>query len=424
MANWLSNFFGIVPHETMSSDSQLEEKSFDRLAVLTEIAEANGSTAGASVTQENAIKQSAVLACARVIAEGLAQVPCSVLRQLPDGSREEATDHQLYNLLCHSPNDWQTSFEFREQIGLHLALRNNAYIYVNRNARGRPRELYAFEPSRVTVTRHTDYTLTYQISVGTNETMNVPAGDMWHIRGPSWNGWQGMDAIQYAADAIGLGQATEKFGADLFKNGARPGGTLTTEQPLTQEQVDKLRTSWSTQQAGGTNAHKTAVLSNGLKFQAITSSANEAQWTEARRYQIVEICRFFRVNPVMIMQQDNATSYNSIEQLFLAHLTHTLMPWFTRFEQSAYMHLLTPADKKAGYYIKLNEKAILRASTADRIAYYREARTQGWMTANEVREKEDLPRKNDAWADQLTPAANLFGNQTPATDDEADQDDN
>ena len=167
-----------------------------------------------------------------------------------------------------------------------------------------------------------------------------------------------------------------------------------------------------------------SILSNGLKYQPITATADEAQWVETRKHQINEVCRFFRVQPVMIQANENATSYNSIEQLFLSHLTHTLMPWFERFEQSAYMNLLTPADKKAGYYIKLNEKALLRASTAERTAYYNAGRTQGWLTANEVREKEDLARSTDPKADELSPAANLFGKQPTSTDDEATNDDN
>lgn len=431
MANWFErHVLGYNEPEDKGADStSLEEKgTSDRLSLLTEIAADRADAAGEAVDMDSALKVSAVFACARVIAEDLAKVPCKLYRKASNGSREEAEDHPLFDLLQHSPNDWQTSFEFREQIGLHLALARNAYVFVNRDSKGRPLELYAFEPKSVTVTRHNDYTLTYSISTtgprGGSSKIAVPAENMWHLRGPSWDGVIGLDAVEQAREAIGLALATERYGSRFFKNNARPSGLLATEQALNSEQVAKLKQQWNDQQAGSTNAHKTAVLPHGLKFQPIASNANEAQWTESRRYQVEEICRFFRVNPVMVMNQANATSYASIEQLFLAHVQNTMMPWFQRFEQSAYKALLTEAEKKQGYFIKLNEKALLRASTEQRVAYYREGITNGWLTRNEVREREDLPRSNDPLADLLTPAANLFGgNSTPSTDEVNKNDD-
>ncbi|MCD1591803.1 phage portal protein [Qipengyuania citrea] len=412
MANWFTNIFGDKPEP---------EQKFDRMSVLDDI---RNEYKIESLNAETALKVSYVFACVRVIAEGLAQVPCKLYRTEEDGRRVEATDHRLYNLLHRAPNDWQSSFEFREQVGFHLALRGNAYIYVNRNARGQPLELYAYDPKCVKIEQDDDYNLSYVITVKGGKQIRVPASAIWHLRGPSWNGFEGLDIVDTAANAIGLGRAAEVFGQKFFENGARPGGVLVTDQNLTKEKHLELVEQWRSQYAGQANAHKTAVLGNGLKYNAIAATADEAQWTETRKHQINEICRFFRVQPVMIQANEGATSYNSIEQLFLSHLTHTLMPWFTRFEQSAYQNLLTPADKKAGYFIKLEEKALLRASTAERTAYYNAGRTQGWLTANEIRVKEDLPRSDDPKADELSPAANLFGSQDTSTDDEETQDDN
>ncbi|WP_379921725.1 phage portal protein [Erythrobacter sp. R86502] len=423
MARSWYNFF--APVEQTSAPDTSEQKSSSRLAILEEIAGAQASNTQEVVNWDTATKVSAVFACARVIAEDLAKVPCGLYRKMPDGSRDQVINHPLHALLSHAPNDWQTSFEFREQIGLHLALTGNAFVFVTRNSRGQPLEMYAFEPSSVTVTRHSDYTFTYKVhstgARGAKRDIVVPTENMWHIRGPSWNGIEGYDPVHLAREAIGLGLATEKFGANLFKNGARPGGILSTEAQLTPDQVDKLRSTWNSQQAGNANAHKTALLPNGLKWQSISNSANEAQWTESRRYQIEEICRFFRVNPVMVMQNANATSYASIEQLFLSHVANTMMPWFQRFEQAAFVALLTPQEKADGYYIKLNEKALMRASAAERAAFYREGITQGWLTRNEVRGWEDLCKSADPTADKLTPAANLFGQQNTPPADEDDQ---
>ncbi len=364
-----------------------------------------------TVNQTTALQVSAALCCARVIAEGLAQVPCRLMKEDKKGSLVEARDHPLFWLLKHKPNAWQTSFELREQMGLHLAFDHNAFVYINR-VRGEIKELYAFKPNTVTVSQTSDMDLVYKIKVDGRER-EIPAADMWHVKGPSWDGVRGNDAIKLAAKTIGLAQATEKYGTKLFENGARPGGILTTKPgatSLTPEQRKEIMGLWQAQHRGPDNAHKTVMLPYDLDFTTVSGTANEAQWIENRKFLIEEICRFFRVLPIMVMQT-GATSYASVEQLFLAHLTHTLMPWYERFEQSAETTLLTRAELEAGYTIKLNANALLRGSTAERGAYYNTMVTLGVMSPNEVRAKEDLPLSDDPEADKLRGAANLFGNQ-------------
>ena len=313
----------------------LERKSEQAVSTTIDLLRAMGEArvAGEDVSVATAIQTSAVLCCARVIAEGLAQVPLKVFRADAMGSPVEARDHPLYFLLNRRPNDWQTSFELREQIGFHLALTNNAYVYKNKVG-GKVVELYALQPGSVAVTQAADLSLSYDVTFIGGRTLNVPADDIWHIRGPSWDGVKGMDAVRLASKAIGLSQATERFGASFFENNGRPGGLLTTRpgtQPLTQEQRNEIKTLWANQHQGAGNAFKTAMLPFDLEFTPVTSSANEAQWTDARKFLIKEVCRFFRVLPIMVMEGEDSTSYNSVEQLFLAHLTHTLMPWYERF---------------------------------------------------------------------------------------------
>ena len=367
-----------------------------------------------TVNDKTARQTSAVLCCARVIAEGLAQVPCTLFRERPDGGREPATDHPLFNLLKRAPNDWQTSFEFREQIGLHLVLTNNAFVYMNR-VRGELVELYAFDPTTVAVEQASDMSVTYKVSTqGRQQT--IPASDIWHIKGPSWNGYQGLDAIKQAQAAIGLALTTERYATKLFQNMARPSGILTTKpgsSPLTPQQRADIKAMWEVQYRGVNNAHKTALLPFDLDFNVISGTAEEAQLIETRRFLIEEICRFFRVLPIMVMQS-GATSYASVEQLFQAHLTHTLMPWYSRLEQSAEVSLLTPEERDAGYTVRLNGNALLRGSSSERSAYYNTMITLGVMTVNEVRAKEDLDRSDDPAADQLRGAANLFGSPASA----------
>ena len=400
----------------LKSLNPIRRRSLDEIAAAMSAGEASI----INPIDEQALYSSAVLCIVRVIADGIAQVPFKLLKS-GDGRRgEDAKDHPLYDLLRSEPNEWQTSYEFREQLAIHAVLTGNGYAFINRDADGVPQELYAFAPKSVTPIQLDDYTVYYRVATK-DGPIDVPARDMWHIKGPSWDGVVGLNATKLAREAIGLALASEQYGANLFKNGARPSGILTSPTTLTAEQKVALKKAWQEQQSGVGNAHKTALLDGGLTWQALASSANDAQWIESRRFQIEELCRAFRVLPIMVMQP-GATSYNSVEQLLLAHIAHTLMPWYERFEQSARKALLTPQEKKAGLYIKLDSRALMEASTADRVAYFNAMRAMGAMTINEIREKEDLPRSDDPKADQLTPAANLFGQQAPASDRETQDD--
>ncbi len=404
MANAFSNFWSGLSFRSLSP---IRRRSLDEIGAA--VAAGQGSLS--NPIDEAALYSTAVLCIVRVIADGIATVPFRLQRKGANGRGEDATDHPVYDLLRHEPNEWQTSYELREQIAIHAALTGNAYIFINRDGGGTPAELYAFKPGTCQPVQHADYSISYQVTTAQG-LIDVPAADMWHIKGPSWDGIQGFNTSKLAREAIGLALASEQYGANLFRNGARPSGALTAPAGLSLDQKAALKKSWQDQHGGVGNAHKTVLLEGGVTWQSISSSANDAQWIESRKYQIEELCRAFRVLPIMVMAQ-GATSYNSVEQLLLAHLTHTLMPWFERIEQSARKALLSPQEKKDGYYFKLDSRALMEASTTERTAYYNAGRTGGWLTTNEIREKEDLPRSDDPTADQLTPAANLFGQQTP-----------
>jgi len=371
--------------------------------------------AGQVVNVRTALETSVVIAAARVISEGLAQVPCKLYKRESDGSRLEARDHPLYEMLQLQPNEYQTAFEFIEQIGLHLALCGNAYVFMNRvGSDRRVAELLPFEPGSVSVTRNPDYSLTYHVAQANGDKVLVPAEDIWHIRGPSWCGYLGLDMVHQARNAIGLGLATEEFGSSLFKNGARPGGIITSSTALNDATVTQLKASWAEAQGGSGNAMKTAVLSGDLKYQPLSQTAEEAQFMETRKLVVHEVCRFMRVLPIMVMQSDDTTSYSSVEQMFLAHVTHTLMPWYRRLEQSMAVNLLTPEERADGYYIRFMAEGLMRGTAKERAEYLQIMRQNKIISANEWRDVEDLNRSTDPEADKLIGAANLYGPETPA----------
>ena len=369
-----------------------ERKAVSREDILGALAGAPGSSkSGARVSWQTALQVSTALACARVIAEGLAQVPFKVFQDV-DGKKRVATDHAAYNLLAVRPNEWQTSFELREQIGLHLVFCGGAYIWKN-VFRGEVVELLPYEPQNVTVKR-SGWDLQYEVKTDEGKIISIPADQMWHIRGPSWNGWMGLESVKLAREALGLSLATEEHAARMFSNGARVGGVLSTDGSLKPDQVKDLRESWERTQGGNSNAFKTAILWGGLRWAPMGMQNDHAQLVELRRLQVEEVCRALRVMPIMVGATDKTATYASAEQMFLAHVVHTLGPWYGRVEQSADVNLLTESDREKGYYTKFMPQGLMRGAHKDRAEYYAKALGSGgspaWMTQDEIRALEEL----------------------------------
>ncbi|MBY0499305.1 MAG: phage portal protein [Nitrosomonas sp.] len=348
------------------------------------------SKSGVSVNWKTALNVSTVFACARVIAEGLAQVPFKLYKKRPGGRGSDiADDHSLYELLYLKPNEWQTSFELREQIGLHLAIHFNAYIYKVRGLRGEIVELLPFSPESVRIIRD-GWDRRFEVYDGKGGLIKVSSENMWHIRGPSWDGVIGMEAIKLAREAIGLALAAEEHGARMFSNGARTGGVLSTESKLNKEDLDDLRQRWQEMQGGNQNAYRTAILSGGLKWQSLAMTGVDGQHLEQRRFQVEEICRSARVMPIMIGHSDKAATYASAEAMFGAHVKYTLLSWYARVSQSASVNLLTDAERKEGYYPKFVVNALMQGATKDRADYYTKMCNIGAMNPNEVRDLEEM----------------------------------
>jgi HK97 family phage portal protein len=363
---------------------------------------------GQPVSWKTALECSTVLACTRVIAEGLSQIPWKLYQKNGD-RKEPATGHPLYDLLHRRPNEWQTSFEFREQIALHLVLARNAYVFVSRSTRGEVLELLPMSPADVNVKtpKRLGELPEYSVRMGDGRPEIIPPANIWHLRGLSWDGIQGLDGVRLAREAIGLANAAEQQSAGLFSNGTRPSGTLTIDTILRPEQVEEFRKQWAEHYAGAANAGKTPILSGGWKWNQVSMDADKAQMIETRRMQVEQICSAFRVLPIMIGYSDKTATYASAEQMFLAHVVHTLGPWIERIEQSADVNLLTEAERKNGYYTHFTTAGLLRGAHQDRANYYAKALGSGgspaWMTPDEVRGLEELNPMGGTAGDLPTP---------------------
>ena len=338
---------------------------------------------GRSVTAESALRVTTVLACTRVIAEGVAQLPFKLYRSDHAGHSAPADDVSLYRILHRRPNGWMTSFQFRELLTTHTVLTGNGFAVKN-YVRGQLDELIPVMPDRVVVKQHRDLSLSYEVLGSDNRLIPVRQQDMFHLRGPSWDGWNGLRIVKEAREAIGLSMAAEESQAKLQAKGSRTGGILKVEEPLTAEQIGRIRQQWNETQA----AYDTAVFDQKMSWQSTSMSGVDAQTLETRRFQIEEICRAMRVFPQMVMSSDKTSTYASAEQFFLAHGIHTLGPWIQRWEETVEAQLLPDGAKDL--FVKMSMQGLLRGAAADRANFYQSGITNGWLTRNEARRLEDL----------------------------------
>ena len=353
------------------------------------------STAGKAVTERSAMQMTAVYSCVRILSEAVAGLPLHLYRYKENGGKEKALDHPLYHLLHDEPNPEMSSFVFRETLMTHLLLWGNAYAQVIRNGKGEIIALYPLMPNRMTVDRDSKGQLYYKYTISSDEapTMDgsvvcLSPSDVLHIPGLGFDGLVGYSPIAMAKNAIGMAIACEEYGAKLFANGATPGGVL--EHPGIIKDPQRVRESWQAAFGGSSNSHKVAVLEEGMKYTPISISPEQAQFLETRKFQINEIARIFRVPPHMVGDLEKS-SFSNIEQQSLEFVKYTLDPWVVRWEQSIQRVLLTPTEKET-YFVKFNLEGLLRGDYQSRMSGYAIGRQNGWMSANDIRELENLDR--------------------------------
>lgn len=365
------------------------------------------SKTGISVTWSTALQVTAMFACCRVMGEDIAQARCRLLRPMAGGGNELAVDHPLYRLLFLEPEAGMTAFGLWETIVFHLMLVGNAFVFVNRVTSGRVFELILIEPGKVRVTRRADRTLVYEVAAddaGTYRTM--PAGSIWHIRGPSWNGWMGMESVRLAREALGLSLALEASHAEMHRDGIKKSGAYSVEGELTGPQHTQLVTWLKRYAASGDLAGAPLILDRAAKWLDQQMSGVDAQHLETRRFQIEEVCRTARVMPIMIGLTDKTATYASVEQMQIMH-GRCLAPLAGRIEQAAEVGLLTDAEKDQGLTVRFNLSAAMRADYKARQEGLQLQRRNGVINANEWRDLEDMNPRADPGGAQYVIEANM-----------------
>ncbi len=351
------------------------------------------STAGKRVNERSSMQLTTVYACVRILAEAVAGLPLNLYEYKENGSKEKAFNNPLYFLLHDEPNPEMTSFIFRETLMTHLLLWGNAYAQIVRNGRGEILGLYPLMPDRMTVDRDDKGQLYYEYRVNSddapineNSTVKLKPYEVFHIAGLGFDGLVGYSPIAMAKNAIGMAIACEEFGSKFFANGAQPSGVL--EHPGLIKDIKRVRASWQAAYGGSTNANKTAVLEEGMKYTPISIAPEQAQFLETRKFQIDEIARIFRIPPHMVGDLEKS-SFSNIEQQSLEFVKYTLDPWVSRWEQAITRSLLTAEEKKK-YFVKFNVDGLLRGDYESRMRGYSIGIQNGFMSPNDVRELENM----------------------------------
>lgn len=348
------------------------------------------SSSGAFVNWKTALSTPTALRCGMLISDGVSTVPLKLMHKDPaNGTRREAKEHPLYDLMHTAPCDWMTSQQMRETLMLRAVFCGAGHAFINRvggGSRRRVFEMYPLEPGDVSVQKETGGPRpVYQVN-----GVAVPAENILTMRGPSWDGRVGLDMVSLARDVIGLADAAQDAHAKRFANGVQTTGVYSVDGPLNETQ-HKLLTEWIAQKfSGPENSGRPLVLDRGAKWQPTGMSGVDAEHLDTRQYQDMQIARHFGVLPAVVGIADKTASFASSEQMFLAHVVHTIRPWHVRVCGILNFRLLTPQERSDGYYFHFVDTALLRGAAKDRAEYYGKLFTVGAFSPNDILSMEDM----------------------------------
>ena len=340
-----------------------------------------------AVTPASAQGVSAVYACVQAIAETTASLPLILFKRNGD-DRERASDLPLYRVLHDMANPEQTALEFREYMQACVLLRGNAFARIVRGWDGQVRELWPLNPDNVTVQR-TATGLVYDYTKDGVLT-RLLAHEVLHLRHRLGDdGVLGVSPIAAARGVVELALSEQEHGKNTFTNGAKLLGVLKFPGRLKPEQRQAIATSWASQHSGGVNSGRTAILEEGVDFQALSMTLEDATWIEARQFSVEEVARLFRVPPTVIGDLRNGNYSNSVE-MARQFVTQTLRRHLVAWEQAIAAKCLTDAGRRM-YFAEHQVEGLLRGDSANRAAFYSSGIADGWMLRSEARKLENLP---------------------------------
>lgn len=345
----------------------------------------NYSTSGVVVTADSAMNLAAVFACVKVLAETVGSLPLMLYARRKDG-KERLADHPLYRLLHDSPNPEMTSMQWRETVMAHLLLHGNHFseiVFDPANA-GKVKEIWPLPPGKMSIVRR-DGALLYKLE---GYEKLLPKEKVLHIRGLSLDGITGLSPIAYARETIGIGLAGQEYASRFFSNDATPGGVVSHPGQLGDVAYKHLETSIAEKTQALSKKHRFLILEEGMKWERISMSPEDAQLLQSRKFSVEEIARVFRVPLHKIQSMDRAT-FSNIEQQAIEFATDSIRPWLVRIEQEIFMKLISEAEKDT-VFAEFLVDGLLRGDIKSRYEAYAVGRNGGWLSANDIRRLENM----------------------------------
>tara|TARA_R110001583_G_scaffold103161_1_gene250163 strand:+ start:3245 stop:4435 length:1191 start_codon:yes stop_codon:yes gene_type:complete len=341
------------------------------------------------VSAETALTFSAVWAAMRLLSESISTLPVGVFRRENNGDNIEVSS-DLSFLVKYQPNTYQNKITFYERIIMDMLSDGNSYVQIVRNRNGRVIELLPLNYGDVeTYTLDNKLYYSDEKSGETHDSDNILHFKM--ITGP--DGITGLSPIEQCKNAIGWGIQVQEYSSTFFKNGGKLSGVLESDRALSEQAVDRLRSSFNKNYGTLSGANQTAVLEEGLKYKSISVTPDQAQFLASRQFSVEEVARIFGIPP-HLLRDLSKSSFNNIEMQSQEFVSYSLMPFLTKIELEMSLKLFR-RNNVGREYIKFNVNGLLRGNVKDRADYYKTAITNGWMSVNEVRQKEDLNRIED-----------------------------
>lgn len=367
--------------------------------------------AGVVVNERTAMNCSAFFAGVRVYADAVGMLPCGVYEVQRDGQKK-AVEHATEHLLLWQPNSEMSAFSFKETLQAHVLVYGNAYAEIERNRKGDPIALWPMCPNRVDIVRSGDGEIYYEVRIpGEQKPYTLSAADVLHIPGLGFDGLRGYGIVEIARQTIALTMAAESSGAKYFESGMRPDVILTHPSQLDDEPRARMRKDWESNYGGLSRKHRLAILEEGVTYQQLTHTPEEAQFLATRQFQLTEIARILRLPPHMIGDLSRSTN-NNIEFQGDEFVRYSLRPWLMRWTHALRWKLLTDTEKARGLTYDFVVDELVRGDMSSRYAAKNGAISAGWMTPNEARAGENLPPHADG--DKLKPPPNQSVPANPA----------
>jgi len=391
----------------INTEKRSAQSSWDLMRTGTDF----GSDAGMPVSAHLAENLSTVFACVNVISETVAMLPLHVYRKLPDGSRVEDFDHPVARMFSGDPNERQTATEFIEMMTAHCLLRGNSFAEVIWDARGAPIRLEPYHPDHVSVV-HIPSTgrYAYDVSRPTGGTRRLLPEEMLHLKDRTDDGIVGKSRLARARETFGSALATERYAASTFRNGASMSGILSHPEAIGEEAATRLAKDFKQTYTGADKAGAVAVLEEGLKWQQISVSPDDAQMLESRRFSVEALARVFRV-PGPVIGDFQGGNYSSISEVGRWFYSHTIMPWLNKWEKLI-VHALFSTMARRHYEVEFDTDLLLRGDQLTRFQAYRIAREIGVYNANELRKFEKQNPRTDDGGNRYFEPANMQQEQT------------